>query len=154
MRRATGAPRSSRRGIVLAVALLAIVVIGALVAGSAFATMQEYRIGQNALAEQRAFGVAEMGLNGVLARWGTGGWDTLSIAAPGDDTSYTVATAAGDQAVVTITRLTDSTLWVVAEGVAEAGDAARRSVRRTNLVLRVRRDTLYPVAQRPWAQLF
>jgi len=138
----------------LAVALLAIVVIGALVAGAAFATTQEYRISQNALAEQRAFGAAEMGLNGVLVRWGTGGWDTLGIAAAGDDTSYTVATAGGDQAAVTITRLTDSTLWVVSEGVAEAGDATRRSTRRTNLVLRVRGDTLYPVAQRAWAQLF
>jgi hypothetical protein len=147
-------PAGNRRGIVLAVALLVIVVIGALVAGAAFATMQEYRISQNALAAQRAFGAAEAGLNGVLARWGAGGWDTLSVAAPGDDTSYTVATAGGDEAAVTITRLTGSTLWVVSEGVAEAGDAARRATRRTNLVLRVRGDTLYPVAQRAWAQLF
>jgi Tfp pilus assembly protein PilX len=51
-----------REGFALAVAMVAIVVIGALIAGAFFTSTQEYRIGRNSLIDQRAFAAAEAGV--------------------------------------------------------------------------------------------
>ena len=152
-RNATKLARGQRDGFVLVIAIFAVVIIGALVAGATFAVTQEHRVAHNAVIEQRAFAAAEAGLNGALVEWGSAA-SSLSIPAQGDDTSYTVATAAGDPTVVTVTRLTDSTVWVASEGTAASSDPRLRTTRRTSMVLRLRADTLRPVAQRSWAQLF
>ncbi len=47
-------PVRQRRGFALAMSLLAIIVIGAMVAGGYMAGIQYYRIGRNSLVEQRA----------------------------------------------------------------------------------------------------
>ena len=47
------------RGMALAVAIFALVVAGALIAGAFFAGTQEQRVGQNSLRVQQSFGVGE-----------------------------------------------------------------------------------------------
>ena len=145
----------NRRGFALATALLAIVIVGALVACTAFVAMEEYRVADGLLLETRAFAVAELGVNSAAERWGAGG--TAGEPPPaeiGGVVTYSVAAASGDRAVVRVMRVADSTIWVVAEGAA-AGRARLRATRRTNLVLRLAADsTLRPIAARSWAQLF
>jgi hypothetical protein len=129
-----------RRGFALASALLAIVIVGALVASMAFVAMEEYRVADGLLLEARAFAAAELGVNSAAARWGAGGG--AGEAPPGlvgGVATYTVAATGGDRAVVRVMRVADSTLWVVSEGVAVAGTRLR-ATRRTNLVLRVAAD--------------
>jgi hypothetical protein len=57
------------RGIALAVAIFALVVMGALVAGAFFAGTQEQRVGENQRRIQQAFGVAEAGMGERLSKW-------------------------------------------------------------------------------------
>jgi hypothetical protein len=144
-----------RRGFALATALLAIVIVGALVACTAFVAMEEYRVAQGLLLETRAFAAAELGVNSAVTRWGAG--DTGGEPPPGEiggAVTYIVAATSGDQAVVRVMRVADSTVWVVSEG--SAGEGTRlRATRRTNLVLRIGTDgALRPVPERSWAQLF
>ena len=60
---------SRRSGFALPVAVFAIVIIGALVAGAFFASTQEFRIGTNTIQQTRALGAAEFGLNETHANW-------------------------------------------------------------------------------------
>ncbi len=57
------------RGIALAIAIFALVVVGALVAGAFFAGSQEQRLAQNAKRVTQAFGVAEVGVAEVVRTW-------------------------------------------------------------------------------------
>jgi hypothetical protein len=57
------------RGIALPIAIFALVVIGALVAGAFFAGNQEQRLAQNAKRVTQSFGVAEFGLAEVVRNW-------------------------------------------------------------------------------------
>src|SRR5881296_3081089 len=51
------------RGMALALAIFALVVVGALVAGAFFAGTQEQRVGENWRRLQQSFGAAETGIN-------------------------------------------------------------------------------------------
>jgi hypothetical protein len=53
----------------LAIAIFALVVVGALVAGAFFAGVQESRTAENNRRLQKAFGVAESGVNELIAAW-------------------------------------------------------------------------------------
>src|SRR6267143_4203548 len=57
------------RGMALAVAIFAMVVVGALVAGAFFAGTQEQRVGENQRRVQTSFGVAEAGAQETVLRW-------------------------------------------------------------------------------------
>jgi hypothetical protein len=59
----------NERGIALAVAIFAIVIVGALVAGAFFAGTQEQRVGENVRRGQQAFGVAEGGAFERIRTW-------------------------------------------------------------------------------------
>ena len=132
---------TDRRGFALAVAMMAIVVIGALIAGAFFASTQEFRIGRNTLVGQRAFAVAEYGLNKEISQWdrsrnlpgamATGAVSSNHFYVAGDDTAY-----------VTITKLNDNTFWVVSEGQASMGAAQLRSRQRTNSIVRIAYPTI------------
>ena len=139
-----------RPGFALALALVAIVVIGALIAGTFFASTQDFRVGRNTLIEQRAFAVAEFGLNKEISAWDTkrnlpfGGVDATGKPVSGMQVgmidSMPVHVAAGDTARVKITRLNENTFWVVSEGHASMGNKMLESIRRTSMLVR----TAYP----------
>ena len=59
----------NERGMALAVAIFALVVVGALVAGALFAGTQEQRVGENWRRLTQSFGAAETGLNEVIRNW-------------------------------------------------------------------------------------
>ena len=61
--------RHNERGMALAVAIFAIVIVGALVAGALFAGTQEQRVGNSSRRLQQSFGVAELGVNSVVRTW-------------------------------------------------------------------------------------
>jgi hypothetical protein len=82
------------RGMALAVAIFALVVVGALVAGAFFAGTQEQRVGENQRRVQASFGVAEAGAQErVLA------WDPTSMNKraqyPADSVAIATTTAPG-----------------------------------------------------------
>lgn len=57
------------RGMALAVAIFALVVVGALVAGAFFAGTQEQRVAENSKRVQQSFGVADAGIGEVVGNW-------------------------------------------------------------------------------------
>ena len=122
-----------REGMALALAMFAIVVIGALIAGAFFASNQDFRIGRNSIIAQRAFSSAEFGLNKTMAEWD----QSLNLAiAVGKDTTFSYSTGDSGHADVRITRLNDYTYWVVSEGSAAVG-TTQEVRRRTSSVMRL-----------------
>ena len=134
-------PSGNRKGFAMFMALGALVIIGVLVAASSFISLQETRLGQNALVQSRAFAAAEYGLNRIQADW-----DRTPNLTMGNgqrfDTTYVLNR---DSAVVHYVRLNDETFWIVSEGYAMAGDnvsLARQARKRMGAILRLRIPTI------------
>ena len=139
-RRAPRTPRA-RRGFAMFLSIGALVIIGVLVAGSSFISLQEQRLGQNSLVQTRAFTVAEYGLNKIQTDWDK--TPNLQMANGATfDTSYVVA--GQGTANVHYVRLNDETFWIVSEGRASAGNlgGSREAVKRVGAVLRLRIPTI------------
>jgi hypothetical protein len=113
----------------LHLALLALVVIAALVAGGFAAAHLEQRIGRNSLYAVQAAAAAEAGAGAVV-----GGWDgyDLGLLAPGGSTALPAAPLTGHIAYSpTVTRLNGELFLVRVAGVrtdAGGGVLARREV--------------------------
>lgn len=131
----------AREGFAMFMALGALVIIGVLVAGSSFITLQETRLGQNSIVQTRAFAVAEYGLNKIQADWDK----TPNLTMP-NGTSFETGYSLGvrDTANVRYTRLNNETFWIVSEGRAFVGDgsAQRTAVKRVGAILRLRIPTI------------
>jgi hypothetical protein len=69
----------NERGMALAVAIFALVIVGALVAGALFAGTQEQRVGESTRRGQQSFGVAEVGAYDVVRTWQTGTYNVLGL---------------------------------------------------------------------------
>ena len=115
---------SGRGGFALPVAVFAIVIIGALVAGAFFASTQEFRIGTNTIQQARALGAAEFGLNQTQATWNSR-WNTSMQR--GQVQTLTPATSDGSIATVRVTRLNDQAFLVASEG--SSGQSRRRTAK-------------------------
>ena len=103
---------SDERGIALAVAVLALVVIGALVAGSFYAGRVEQRGGT--LYAAQAFEAAEAGLTTTIDNWPA----ALNTRAVAVDNVFPVASfGGGNEVTVTVTRLSATTSMIRSEGV-------------------------------------
>jgi len=59
----------NERGMALAVAMFALVIVGALVAGALFAGTQEQRVGDTSRRLQQSFGVTELGIFDIVRSW-------------------------------------------------------------------------------------
>src|SRR5881397_3947041 len=59
----------NERGMALAIAIVALVVVGALVAGAFFSGTQEQRVAENVRRAQASFGVAEEGVYEIINNW-------------------------------------------------------------------------------------
>ena len=127
-------PRTlDRKGIALATALIAVVVIGALIAGTFFATTQEYRVARTSLTAQRALTAAEYGQNQLLNDWNMS-WNTSM--ATGDTVKKVYTPETGSADTVIMTRLRFNMFWVVSTG--RTGATTRDdSRRRTGLLVRL-----------------
>ena len=116
----------SERGVALAVAIFAIVIIGMLVAGAFYASYLEQRTGENTLYAQQAFEAAESGMADVLSNWNQSVYGGFPV-----DTPQTLATVTTGRTRYTplITRLNSTMFLVSARGEqVDAGGAvlARR----------------------------
>lgn len=112
--------RTGRGGFALVLAILAVVVAGALIVATHVAVTLEHRMAASAIARQRAFAASEFALWASVA-----GWDSSSLALQPGGASVRVFPAGGDSATVTTTRLDERTYWLVAE--AAVGEARRRT---------------------------
>lgn len=134
-----------RRGVALLTALFGIVVIALMISGAFFTSTQEYRGGRNQLVEQRAFAVAEFGLNSEIANWDRSR-NLPGVMAVGATDSSRVYVAQGDTARVNITRLTPTAYWVTSEGRASIGNRALESKRETSAYVRIAYPSITPKA--------
>jgi Tfp pilus assembly protein PilX len=131
----------ARKGFAMFMALGALVIIGVLVAGSSYVTLQETRLGQNSIVQTRAFAAAEYGLNKIQADWDK--TPNLQMANGASfDTNYTLPQGT---VKVRYTRLNNETFWIVSEGRAAAGVVplpVRVAVKRVGAILRLRIPTI------------
>lgn len=100
----------NERGIALAVAIFALVVIGALVAGSFFFGMQEQRVGRNSIRMQQAFAAAEEGADLRVAAWDPRVYNYL---ATGDSVPFSGTVAANGGWYRGSVRRLNSALYLV-----------------------------------------
>jgi hypothetical protein len=134
-----------RRGAALLMTLIAIVVLSLLSLAGVLSATQEFRAGRNSLVEQRAFAVAEYGLNSEIARWPRNrNLPPPNGLAYGAIDSSSVFVAQGDTARVKVTRLNDNTFWVVSVGRASIGNRALESQRKTHMLVRIAYPTINP----------
>ena len=134
----TNGRKLGREGFALVMALGALVILGTLVAGSAFVVMQETRLGRNQLVQGRAFAAAEYGLNKSQADWDKTPNLQMNNGAT-FDTTYSIP--GQGTARVRYTRLNNETFWIVSEGrvgVGNATDPKSMAVKRVNGILRLR----------------
>lgn len=134
MNRRTNSDAKPRGGFALVLALLAIAVVGVLIAGAFFVSTQEFRIGRNSFAQSGAFVNAEAGLNDGYANWD----NSLNTALKTGEMRVYLRPDGGANptARVTVTRTGDLTFWMVSHGSAEFA-ARTESSRRTSLLLRI-----------------
>ncbi|MBX6331171.1 MAG: hypothetical protein IRY91_04930 [Gemmatimonadaceae bacterium] len=126
-----------RPGFALAVALAAIVIIGALVAGVFYASTQEFRIGRNTILKARALAAAEYGASYMLSgkgpdQWQTA-WNTSSDSGIIGTRAYTLSNGAID--TVRITNLGNGNFFLTSEGRAGSGSTAQARSRIGVLVM-------------------
>ncbi len=105
---------SDERGIALVMAVFAIVVIGALVAGTFYAGRLEQRTGLNAMSGAQSFEAAEAGLADVLDNWDPTVYNAM---ANGDTLTLQSVSMGGRTGYVQrVTRLNDNLFQIVSAG--------------------------------------
>jgi hypothetical protein len=147
---------AAQRGMALPLALLALVVIAALVAGGFAAALLEQRIGRNLLYAVQAAGAAEAGAAAVVSEWEAHG---LGLLAPGDSAALPVASLPARAAYSpTVVRLNGDLFLVRVAGVRSDADGAALALREVGLLVRVADSALpgeppvRPLRNRPWVQ--
>ncbi|MEO6331842.1 MAG: hypothetical protein ABIV11_06295 [Gemmatimonadaceae bacterium] len=141
--------RRRRRGFALVLAILAVVLIGALIVATHAAVQLEHRVAASAIDRHRAFAASEYALWSAVA-----GWDGANASLPVGGWNMRTVRVAGDSASIATVRLNGAVFWVAAE--AKVGDPERRARRRTAVNVRVSVDSAGPVVTpvpRSWAEL-
>jgi hypothetical protein len=134
-----------RRGVALILAIVALAVIGALVASAHIAGVRAHRAGERRFLQTEALAAAEHGIEKVAANAPLAAWRALS---PGAIDSAGPWSAGRAMVSVQITRLGDSLQPVVLlVGTGTAGTAAGRLARRrTSLTLSITGARFSPLA--------
>ncbi len=114
---------SSERGIALAVAIFALVVVGGLVAGSLFVATQEQRVGRNTLRQQTAFNAAESATDSVVLGWSSGAYNGMVV---GTSVTVTASATGGGWYRRTIKRLSDMVYIVRTDGFSRDSSSRQR----------------------------
>jgi len=124
MSRVGAGTRHRERGIALAAAVFALVVLAALLAGLWFAALQEYRIGANVVTDRRAFDAAQAGLDAALSGWNPGTLNRLAV----NDSAPFSGTLAGGEAYSGIVVRLGPWLFLVRCTGADAHSSSRRTL--------------------------
>jgi Tfp pilus assembly protein PilX len=145
--------RNRRHGFALVAALLAIVLIGALVAGAMFATTEETRVGATSVAREIVLMNAESAIASLVSE--------SSVARPSDVGVAGVVSMhtqiSGQSATLYLTRLDSTLYWIVAEAAADPRHSGvRRRVGMLVTTSRLSDGTIsaMPVSERAWSELF
>jgi hypothetical protein len=144
------------RGLALPLALLALIVIGAVVAGGFAMAMLEQRAGGNALYLVQAAAAAEAGAAGTVGEWEAHGLVTLP---PGDSAVLPEVHLSGGSAYRAVVRRLNAELFELrAVGTRLDGDGGILARRELELLLR-RSDSAAPgapvvrvLANRAWSR--
>jgi Tfp pilus assembly protein PilX len=148
----------NERGIALAVALFALVVIGALVSASFFAGRLEQQSGQNTMYAAQALEAAESGLSDVVANAAPAAVEALPTGGLPLDLG-TLATGTGVTAARQIIRLTSSLWFIRSTGSRRDAEGNPLATRSLGLLVRVlpaggaAPARFSPVGERAWVQL-
>jgi hypothetical protein len=119
---------TGRRGVAVATALFALVVVGALAIGTLLAARHELRSGSDAMHQARAVLAADLGLEQTIAAWSRE-WN--GAFGRGYGRTWTLTTPEGAEVRLSLTRLADELLLVTSE--ARAGPARRQVSRAVRL---------------------
>ena len=149
--------RAANRGVVLPLALLALVTIAALVACAFASAFVEQRIGRNTLYAVQAAGAVEAGAAAVVGDWEALG---LSLLGPGESTVLPTEGLPGSSAYTpSVHRLNDQLFLLEVEGIRADADAGPLARRRLGVVLRGADSAasgvpvVKPLAQRAWISM-
>jgi hypothetical protein len=151
--------RLDRRGSALAVALFALVIIGALVAGNFSAGWLEQQSGQNTWFSLQAAEAAEAGLAEVLASVAPGTVAALPLGGTPVDLGP-MSFGVGYRVERQVSRLTTTLFLVRVLGARQDRSGGNLAVRVIGAVVRLVTDPLdgtqflAPLGQRSWAQLY
>lgn len=107
-------PRMDRRGIALPIALFALVIIAALLAGAFYMGRMEQHHGDNAVARAQASEAAEAGLAATVAAWNPTVFNAMANAS--EITLSTVTVGGTNTYTPTLRRINQSTFLVRSEG--------------------------------------
>lgn len=149
----------NERGIALAVAIFALVVIGAIVAGNFFAGRLEQQSGQNTFFAGQAAEAAEAGLTNAIATTPAATLDALPVGGPPLDLG-TITLGDGVSANRQVSRLTTSLFLIRALGTRQDASGSPLARRSLGLLVRVATDSstgapvVAPLAERGWLQLY
>ena len=124
----------ARDGFALLLAILAVVVAGALIIATHAAVNLEHLRASATINRQRAFAASEHALWSSVANW-----DPSNDLLPSGGSKTITLRAGGDSATISTVRLSRWLYWVTAE--AEVGDPVRRARRRTGVNVRVTSDS-------------
>jgi Tfp pilus assembly protein PilX len=118
----------NERGIALVVAIVALVVIGAIVAGTFFISTLEQKTAENSVEAAQAYQAAEAGIVKNVANWDTGN-NTLVV--DGNTTIAQDSVAPGTYFNVTISRLNSSLFFLRSVGTRNGATQTLAMVLRT-----------------------
>lgn len=118
----------SERGIALVVAIVALVVIGAIVAGTFFISSLEQKTAENSVDAAEAYQAAEAGIVKNVGNWDTG---YNSLAVDGGTTIAQDSVAPGTYFNVTISRLNSSLFFLRSVGTRNSATQTLAMVLRT-----------------------
>jgi hypothetical protein len=148
---------ANERGVALVVALFALVVMGALVAGSFVAGRLEQQSGRNTLFASQAAEAAEAGLADALITLSSGNPILPPLGAQLE--LDTLRFAAGFRVERQVTRLTSALFLVRSTGTRLDAGGQPLAMRVVGVLVRLDSDSLgasprtTPLAQRAWVQL-
>lgn len=108
--------QSDERGIALVLAVFALVVIGALVAGTFYAGRIEERSGQGTVASSQAFAAAEYGLDSTISPWNRSTYNGMGTGYANRITVTTMNAGSRGRASVTVTKLNNQLFLVQSTG--------------------------------------
>lgn len=123
----------NERGIALAVAIFALVVVGGLVSAAFFVAVQEQRVGQNTVKLQQAFGAADGGVQDIINGWSVTTYNTMLVGATLDIGRTALSGNAGWYRGA-IKRLNNELFLLEAEGFS--GDSTARQ--KVGVIVRLR----------------
>ncbi|MFL5402379.1 MAG: hypothetical protein ACJ8BF_06135 [Gemmatimonadales bacterium] len=157
-------PQSTdQRGIALPVALFALIVIGALVAGNFFAGVLEQQSGRSSMFTAQAMEAAEAGLRDAVFNANRSALEALAAGGPPTELER-LELAEGISAGRQVVRLTANLFLIRATGIRQSADGVPLAARSLGLIVRLVTASsaesaptavpLSPLAERAWIELY